>query len=110
MSTDADVLSVRVQLADMQQREIQARYAVDVARAALNDALGAPLDTVHELSTRLMAATLPNIGEPDLDQRAVENRPDSRQALLAVRAADAQSQTARAALFPRITIRGAFEA
>src|SRR5579863_841187 len=35
MSTDADVLSVRVHLADMREREIQARYALDVASAAL---------------------------------------------------------------------------
>src|SRR5579872_5597011 len=39
MSTDADVLSVRVHLADMKEREIQARYALDVASAALNDSL-----------------------------------------------------------------------
>ena len=60
MSTDADVLSLRVHLAEMSERKIQARYALDVAAAALNDALGLPLESEHELSTALVAARLTN--------------------------------------------------
>jgi len=110
MSTDADVLSVRVHLAAMKEREIQARYALDVAGAALNDTLGQPLDSPHDLSTPLVAAKLPNAAVDDLDKRSVEQRPDARQAELAVRAAESQSAAARSALFPRISLRGVFEA
>ena len=110
MSTDADVLSVRVHLAAMKEREIQARYALDVAGAALNDALGQPLETSHELSTLLVAAKLQNAVREDLEKTSVEQRPDTRQAGLGVRAAESQSAAARSALFPRISVRGIFEA
>ena len=110
MSTDADVLSVRVHLADMKQRETRARYAVGVANAALNDALGLPLETPHELSTPLAEVKMPEQAATDLDKRALEERPDARQASLAIHVAEAQNSAARSALFPRISVHGAFEA
>ena len=109
MSTDADVLSMRVHQADMKEREIQARYALDVASAALNDALGQPLESQHDLSTPLLAANLPSATLDGLDKTSVQERPDARQAGLSVRAAESQSSAARSALFPRISVRGVFE-
>ncbi len=109
MSTDADVLSVRVHLAAMREREIQARYSLDVAQAALNDALGQPLEAQHQLSTALAAATLTNAGLAALDKSA-QQAPDSRKAELGVSVAEAQSDAARSALFPHISALGAFEA
>jgi len=110
MSTDADVLSMRVHVADMKEREIQARYALDVAGAALNDALGQPLETGHDLSTPLLAAKLPSATLQDLGNASVQQRPDVRQAGFGVRAAESQSSAARSALFPRVSVRGVFEA
>jgi len=110
MSTDADVLSVRVHLAGMKEREIQARYALEVASAALNDALGEPLETQRDLSTPLVAARLPNATLESLDRTSVQERPDTRGAVLSVRAAESQSAGARSSLFPRISLRGVFEA
>ena len=108
MSTDADVLSVRVHLADMKQREIQARYALDVAQAALNDALGAPLETQHELSTTLVPARLSNTDLASMDRTSLE-APGPRQALLASQAAGVQTSAARSALLPKISVHGVFE-
>ncbi|MBZ5610337.1 MAG: TolC family protein [Acidobacteriia bacterium] len=110
MSTDADVLSVRVHLAAMREREIQARYALDVAGAALDDALGLPLETQHQLSTALAPATLTNADLEQLDKSAIQQAPDTRKAELAVSVAEAQSDAARSALWPRISALGAFEA
>jgi outer membrane protein TolC len=110
MSTDADVLSVRVHLAAMKEREIRARYALDVAGAALNDALGQPLETQHDLSTALTAAKLSRAALGDLDKSSVQDRPDARQAELSVRAAESRSSEARSSLLPRISVRGVFEA
>lgn len=110
MATDADVLSAKVHLAGVKEREIQARYALDVAGAALNDALGLPLEATHELSTPLTAANLTKTAPQEIGKRAVGDRPDVRQAALAVRIAEAQSSAARSALFPRISVQGAFEA
>ncbi|HYL37741.1 MAG TPA: TolC family protein [Bryobacteraceae bacterium] len=109
MSTDADVLSVRVHLADMKEREIQARYALDVSSAALNDAVGLPLETQHQLSTALAPARLTSADLGALDQVSLQG-PGPRQASLAVQTAEAQSSAARSALLPRITVHGVFEA
>src|SRR5690242_20528321 len=60
MSTDVDVLSIRVHLAGVNEQRIQRRADLDVAKAALNDALGLPLDTAHTLSTPLQPLDLPD--------------------------------------------------
>ena len=60
MSTDADVLSIRVHLAGVREQQIRSAADLDVARAALNDALGLPLDTAHTLSTALTPLKLPD--------------------------------------------------
>lgn len=109
MSTDADVLSVRVHLADMREREIQARYALDVASAALNDSLGAPLEIQHDLSTALVPAKLSQTDLAQLDKTSLQ-APGPREALLASQAADAQTSAARSALWPKISAHGVFEA
>lgn len=110
MSTDADVLSVRVHLAAIKEQEIQARYGLEVAQAALNDALGQPLENQYNLSTPLVAATLSNTVLENLDQRSIEERPDARQADFSVRMAESQASAARSALFPRISVQGILEA
>ncbi len=109
MSTDADVLSVRVHLANMKQREIQARSMSDVASAALDNALGAPLEVQHDLSTALVPAKLAHTDLAGLDKTSLEG-PGPRQALLACQGADAQLFAARSAVMPRISVRGVFEA
>ncbi len=55
MATDADVLSIRVHLAAVREQEIRRKHDLEVAHAALNEALGLPLDTEHELTTPLPA-------------------------------------------------------
>ncbi len=109
MSTDADVLSVRVHLADMRERAIQARYASEVASAALNDALGAPLETQHALSTALVPARLSSTDLAGFDKSSLQG-PGPREAALASEAADAHTSAARSALFPKISVHGVFEA
>ncbi len=49
MSTDVDVLSIRVQLSGVREQEIRRMADLDVARATLNDTLSLPLDTPHTL-------------------------------------------------------------
>lgn len=110
MSTDADVLSVRVHLADMREREIQARYAVQTAQAALDDALGLPLEAVHDLSTPLTEAKLGDANVEGLGKTSIQERAEARQAALGVSVNEAESSVVRSALFPRISVRGVFEA
>jgi outer membrane protein TolC len=104
LSTDADVLSIRVHLAAMREQQIQRQSGVEIARAALNEALGQPLDTVVALATPLTAAA----AAPAVNSAG--ERPELRQAALARELAESQATGARSALYPQLTGRAAWEA
>jgi len=110
MATDADVLSIRVHLAAMREQEIRGQADVQVAAAALNEALGLPLETPHRLTTPLTAAALAVKAVAEREQTAFAGRPEIRQARLATQLAEAQRATARAALLPQLSFRTALEA
>jgi outer membrane protein len=110
MSTDADVLSIRVHLAGVREEQIRRAADLDVARAALNDALGLPLDTAHTLTTSLEAVSLPNGELADFEKNALSDRPEARQMKLATSLAENQAATARSSLLPQVGVHAAFEA
>jgi outer membrane protein TolC len=101
--TDADVLSLRVHLAAMREREIRRRADRDVELAALNQAMGLPLDTAFDLTTSLKTAPPPAaMGELA--------RPELEQARLGQRASEQQARVARAARLPEFYLQAGFEA
>ena len=110
MSTDADVLSIRVHLAAVKEQRIARTADLDVARAALNDALGLPLDAPHDLTTELtpLASAMPVL--EGLQHDASSARPEVRETQLARSLAETQAASARAALLPEVSFRAAFEA
>lgn len=110
MSTDVDVLSIRVHLAAVNEQQIRRTADLEVARAALNDVLGEPLDTPHELGTTLQALVLPGLDLSGYEQKAVDNRPETRESKLAASLARVQSDSARGSLLPQVGVRAAFEA
>jgi outer membrane protein TolC len=110
MSTDVDVLSIRVHLAAVNERRIQRAADLDVARAALNDALGLPLDAPHQLTTVMSPLDLAEPELAKLEQEARESRPEARQTSLATNLATVQAEAARSAFLPAVGFRGAFEA
>ena len=102
MSTDADVLAIRVHLAAMREEQIRLRADIQVAEAALNETMAEPLYRRFNLTTPLTATMAP--------ADATINRPEIRQAELAAQLAENQIQTARAAYLPQVSLRGAVEA
>lgn len=110
MSTDADVLSIRVHLAGVNEQRIRRSADLDVARAALNDAMGLPLDAPHSLTTALTPATIPDPGLDGLERDATGQRPEARQMRLAASLARTQAEGARAGLLPEVGFRAVFEA
>ncbi len=109
MATDADVLSIQVHLAAMREQMIARRYQLEVARSALNEALGLPLDTQHVLTTPLTPAPVADRELSAHEKRAMAERPELRQAEIAAQLAETQSRLARAAYWPQVSARGAFE-
>jgi outer membrane protein TolC len=111
MSTDADVLSIEVHLAAMREQEIRRRADEEVARAALNEAMGLPLDTPHTLTTALEAVqAAPVRSREDYLALAATSRPELLQSRLAIQMAQTQIETARTSLLPQVVLRAAFEA
>jgi outer membrane protein TolC len=110
MSTDVDVLSIRVHLAAVTEQRIDRAADVAVAKAALNDALGLPLDAPHTLTTLLAALDLPDLALDAIEGAAMEARPEAHQTRLATGLAQTQAEGARTAMLPQVSFRGAFEA
>jgi len=110
MSTDVDVLSIRVHLAAVTEQRIQRAADLNVARSALNDALGLPLDTMHTLSSTLAPLDLPELKLAALEQDASTARPEARSSRLATSLAKTQADQARSAMLPEVGFHAAFEA
>ncbi len=110
MSTDADLLSIRVHLAAVNEHRIRRSADLDVARAALNDALGVPLDSPHKLTSDLEPANVPELALKEWERSSSEARPEMRQSRLASNLAEVQVDAARSARLPRVDMRAAFEA
>jgi outer membrane protein TolC len=109
MSTDADVLSIRVHLAAVDEQRISRAADLDVARAALNQALGVPLDSTHTLSTTLAALDLPDLDPAGLEREAVQSRPEIKQARLGTTLAQTAGESTRAAMLPQVGFHAGFE-
>lgn len=98
--TDADVLQVQLHLAAAREREIRAIADETIARARLNQIMGADLDEIVVVDD----------GQPEeawidfanAEAEAVRVRPEARLALLNESVAAAARAAARAAFLPRI--------
>ena len=110
MSTDVDVLSIRVHLASVTEQRIKRAAELEVARSALNDALGLPLDTRHMLTSALARLDLPDVELASLEVDASSTRPESRASHLKADLAKTQLDSARSAFLPQVTFHAAFEA
>lgn len=109
MATDADVLSLRVHLAAVREERIRRTADLEVARAAVNDALGLPLDTRRQFTTALAPLALPALDAAGLEKTGLESRPEVRETRLAREIATVAVADAKSNLLPQVALRGAFE-
>jgi outer membrane protein TolC len=104
MATDADVLSLRVHAADLEQRAIQAAGDTTVARAHLNHLIGAAIDRDYQVAEPQPAITVtaPGIDRAALITEALASRPLLKKVDAATRLADTVRQGSRSALLPQL--------
>jgi outer membrane protein TolC len=105
--TEADVLAVKVHVADMRQRQIAASGDLAVARMQLADAVGLPLT-----ASVVPVPPAPRVAGTDGDalvQEALTTHPLLRHAGFQVQLAENGERTARAALWPTVGIQGGWE-
>jgi outer membrane protein TolC len=110
MATDADVLSIRVHIAAIREEQIRRTADLEVARAAMNDAMGLPLDVEHTLTTKLAPLPLVQADLSGVEKNATEGRPETREARLAAQVANVEAAEARSIYKPQVVLHGAFEA
>jgi outer membrane protein len=98
----SDLLAAEVQLAEFRQQKIQATGELAIAQAALNTALGLPVNSPHlitdQLSERLFGVETPD----ELDRLALVHRPEYARAMLTVRMNARQVRGARDEVLPRV--------
>ncbi len=104
--TNNDVLKVQVQLSEAQLRQIDARNAVQLARIALNNIIGIPLETEVRLTSNLehTPEVFPTL--QDLVQQARARRADVESMKLRVKAGEAGVSLATSNWFPQIYLTG----
>jgi outer membrane protein TolC len=110
LTTESDVLSLRVHLAAMREQQIRHDAQVKIGIAELNEAMGAPLDSEFHLTTALKPAEIANLDGPQVEQDAIANRPEPREAHLAAEIGVEQEKSAHAAMMPEVSVRAGFEA
>jgi outer membrane protein TolC len=110
MSTDADVLSIRVHQAAMREQQIRRKADLEVASASLNEALGLPLSEPHDLTTPLTPASADERSLEAYEKESVASRPELRETRLASSLVETQAAEARGALLPEVVAHAGFEA
>jgi outer membrane protein TolC len=109
MSTNADVLSIKVHLAAMREEQIRRKSDLEVALAALNEALGLPLTESHDLATPLTAASFDRQSLEQYEKQAGLSRPELHEARVASNLAQTQGAAARTSLLPQVGFHASFE-
>jgi outer membrane protein TolC len=108
LATEADVLAVKVHLAQIRERQITAASRETVARLQLNETMGEPLDVRFELQLPAVAeADTPPAA--DLEAEALANRPDVIRAVSQERLAKEAMTSARSGFYPQAAIQGVYE-
>jgi len=110
LATDADVLSVQVHASAMSEYHARADADLKIARAALNDALGLPLDDEHTLTTPMELSKLPATAGLERETQAATLRPELVAARLGKELGAAQESAAKSQYWPVIGLHGVFEA
>ena len=110
MSTEADILSIRVHLARMREHEIRRTAELATARAALNDALGLSLDAEHELTTQLTKPVQPSDALAAYEKSATENRPEELRMEYSEQLAGIQLARERSTMLPTVSVAAIMEA
>ncbi|HSE20099.1 MAG TPA: TolC family protein [Pyrinomonadaceae bacterium] len=102
LTVQSDLLAAQVQLSEFRQQRIQAKAEIVVALAALNAALGSPINTPEQLSGELLDRNFEVESVELLLSEALQNRPDYQQAIASIEANAAQVRGARGEWLPRV--------
>jgi outer membrane protein TolC len=98
----SDLLAAEVQLSEFRQQQIQAKGDLITAMAALNTAMGLPIDSPQQPLGQLVERSFPTESVVALSEQALQDRPDYQRAVLSARAHEVRSRGARGEWLPRV--------
>jgi outer membrane protein len=107
--TDADVLQIDVHLSRTREQQIAAASDERIARARLNQLMGAPLGEAFRLEPAPAVSIIDATDLAELEAEAIKARPDVTLANLQEQLARASQTAARAAFFPQVSAQGGWE-
>lgn len=105
----SDALSARVRVARLKEEAIAAANQLRLAQAALNEAMGQPLDRSYRIAGRLELPSAAPDRQDALREIALQHRADYRQALLEEQRLDKDILKAKGALLPSLHLMGNYE-
>ena len=109
LAVASDVLSAQAQLAQAKENLIRARNGVAISQAALNVAMGVPEDAPTQTEGKLAPVQVALGDLASLQQQAIKQRPDYREAQLQAEKAGNSVSLARKEYLPRIDMMGSWE-
>jgi outer membrane protein TolC len=107
--TDADVLQLDVYVSRSREQQIRAASDERIARAQLNQLIGAPLGEDFVLDRFPRAVAIDATDLASLEAEALKNRPDVKLAALQQQLAGATETAARGAFLPQVAAQGGWE-
>jgi len=99
---ESDLLSAKVRLASRNQELIRAENNLEVARAQLNTAMGVATDAQYELADAPATTTRTSTAVPELEQKALANRPDLKRIEAQQSAQNMSVAMAKSSFGPRV--------
>ncbi len=111
MVTEADLLAIRVHLADLRQQQIGADNVLQVMKAELNHTLGEPLESEFRLMTPLSFEERPEESRSidELESVAMEKQPAALMKGLEVESMRLERKKARSAFLPTVSLNAGWE-
>lgn len=103
-SVVSDSLAAEVQLAEARQQQIQTEGDIVTAQAALNTALGLPVNTPQRITGQLAEKKFDLAEQEELIRLAMEYRPDLNRSGLVVRSGEVRANAARNEWLPRADV------
>ncbi len=100
----SDLLAAEVQLAEATQQQIQAAGEIVIARAALNTALGLPINAPQTINGALLEKDFDLAEQDELLRLALAHRSDLSRAQLQVRSNQEQMRGTRSEWLPRLDV------
>ncbi len=109
MVVASDALAARVRLSRLKEEAIAAANQVRLSQAALNEAMGLPLDSPHRISGQMELTPPAHERLEGLVELARQHRPDYRQAALEEQRIEKEIAKAKGALLPTMQLMGNYE-